>query len=1083
MLSRLLGHMCSCCSSQPRTHHNGLKLHKTFSVSLTKMNLEGRSFMVWSIVVSCRPELYPAVLKLSISVSVMAKWVTRLVENHRAALATGLAASLVVGAAALLAVEHRISQSRMSDLATAAAGDADALHALTDRSPLMGAASLLGLTSLELKQVAQGEIPAGASPADTVLEQFRKLFNADNTFVVNGVGRIAAYQIRSGRSGKGTDVAYRPYFRQAMSGIANVYPAVGSNTHQRGLYLAAPLRLEQSTDAKVGGAVVIKVGMDQLDAMLRRSGRLAVLLSPEGVVMSSSRPDWIFRTFSGITLLQMSSLQASKRFSDVFATSTPSPLPFSPEDATSSFEGRRHALVTVPVDWSDPGGLWSLVVLENRDAWVSSETKIAVFAAASTACGFLLLWLFSLASRAVSLKRKAEELRVARDRAEDATLAKSSFLAMMSHEIRTPMNGVMAMAEMLGQTELVEDQRGMLDVIHTSAGALLTIINDILDFSKIEAGKLDIESVKFRVTDVVEETAELVTGRAEEKGLRLVVNIGDAIPDQVLGDPSRLRQILLNLAGNAVKFTDTGNVSIRVSSVASAAPETSVHHTLRFEVTDTGIGMTEEQLGGLFQPFRQADSSTSRRYGGTGLGLTICRQLCTMMGGTVGVNSVHGSGATFTVELPFAVLAATPAAPDVPINDAKVIAVGFEGPEQEALGATLRAGGTADAAWASYEDDLTALIAGRNIGSGLLPAVVLLNAAESGDAALAVAHLLIDAAFNPPPAIVLVASRFLASTLVEADRIHLFCALTKPLRRRRLWNVIAAALGRAELDHRLEGHSNDAGWEPPPIEEAMAAGTLILVAEDNAINQVVIRRLLTQRGYAMEIANNGREALERYTPLRYGLLLTDFHMPEMDGFTLTAELRRRERGTDRHLPIVALTADALPGTEKRCRDAGMDGYLTKPIDTKALVETLDHHLPMAKTLRRRPPPPVRSAPVVRTKVDPGIFDPERLRETFVGDDVGAMEFLDQFLASVPGMVAAVGEALDANQLIVARTAAHTLKGASQSIGAVRLGQLAADIQDSLDMEDVDTATMLFSLLAATHDELAVATASLRRGSR
>jgi len=1006
----------------------------------------------------------------------MAQWVTRLVDRPRIAFAVGLVISIMAGLVVLLLVEERISNSRLRDLTASVKADAEALHAMTDRSPVMGAAALLGLTAPEIKAVAAGGVPDGPGPADGLLEQCREFFHAAETFVVNREGRIVAYRIKYGRSGKGTDIGYRPYFRQAMAGTANVYAAVGSTSRKRGLYLAVPVRTEPSVDSAAIGALVAKVGMDEVDAMLGRSGRLTALLSPEGVVMSSSRTDWIFRTAGEPTPDRMKALRASRRFSDVFDATDAAPLPFSPADASPRFEGSRHALVTLPVDWSDPGGLWSLAVLEDEGAWISTETKIAVFAVAATGWGFLLLWLFSLASRAVGMKRKAEELRVARDRAEDATRAKSSFLAMMSHEIRTPMNGVMAMAEMLDQTELVADQRSMLGVIRSSAKALLTIINDILDFSKIEAGKLDIESIEFQLLDVVEEAAELVMGRAEEKGLALIVDLQDTIPDSVLGDPNRLRQVIINLAGNAVKFTETGSVTIRVRSVE---PGAAGQCRLRFEITDTGIGMTEGQLLKLFQLFQQADTSTSRRFGGTGLGLTISRQLCAMMGGTIGLSSTYGSGTTFWFELPFPTVVAAPAAPDVPIGDARIIGVGFDGPERDALAAALRAGGVADVAWASFEDDLVSPVAGVGVAADLR-AIILLHAAETGDAALAMARHLIDSAFHPAPAIVLVTSRSLASTLGEADRMHLFCALSKPLRRRRLWNVIAAALGRADLDQRLAGRGDDAGWEPPPVEEAVAAGSLILIAEDNAVNQVVIRRLLTQRGYATEIVGNGREALDRYDPVRHGLLLTDFHMPEMDGFALTAELRRREEGIDRHLPIVALTADALPGTAQRCREAGMDGYLTKPIDSKALVETINHHLPQARALRQRAAAAKPPASPPKVKIDPGIFDSERLQETFDDDHVGAMAFLDQFLASVPAMMAAVGDALDAGQPTVARDAVHSLKGAAHSMGAVRLGQLAGDIQDSLDAADADTAAMLFSMLAPTHEELVAATSALRR---
>ncbi len=542
------------------------------------------------------------------------------------------------------------------------------------------------------------------------------------------------------------------------------------------------------------------------------------------------------------------------------------------------------------------------------------------------------------------------QLRLARDQAEGATRAKSAFLAMMSHEIRTPMNGVTTMAEMLEQTALATDQREMVGVIRSSAEILLAVINDILDFSKMEAGKLDIERVEFGLSDVVEDAADLLAGRAEEKGLELVVDIGWRVGDRLQGDPVRLRQILLNLAGNAVKFTERGTVVLRVRTLPSPDEGTIV---LRFEVVDTGIGLSNEQRIRLFQPFEQADSSTTRRYGGTGLGLSISRELCALMGGAIGVDSVFGQGSTFWFELPFGVVAAMPAATKR-IDDASVIPVGFQGAAREALGEALLADGIADPVWAGYQDDLAGLVAARcRAGTGQ-PVVVLLRAGGIGHEALAAAHRLMASPLAPPPVLMLVAAKGLAAKFGDSDRRGLSCILSQPLRRQALLAAIAAALGRGGAPGDAPRSDADAsGWQPPPVEEARAAGGLILVAEDNLINQRVIGGLLSRRGYAFEIVGDGAEALAYWNRGSYGLLMTDIHMPEMGGVELTAAIRRLEQGRDIRLPIVALTGDALPDTERLCRDAGMDGYLTKPIVSKALTELLDRFLPQAKALRRR----------------------------------------------------------------------------------------------------------------------------------
>jgi signal transduction histidine kinase/CheY-like chemotaxis protein/HPt (histidine-containing phosphotransfer) domain-containing protein len=687
--------------------------------------------------------------------------------------------------------------------------------------------------------------------------------------------------------------------------------------------------------------------------------------------------------------------------------------------------------------------------------------------------------------RTHQLHAQAEDLRVARDQAEEATRAKSSFLAVMSHEIRTPMNGVTAMAEMLDQTDLTDDQHGMIEVINASAQSLLTIINDILDFSKIEAGKLEIEAIPLSLTDLVEEAAELVAGRAEEKALHLIVDIGEQTPDRLLGDPTRLRQVLVNLVSNAIKFTETGGVSLRVRALSCDADRT----RLRFEIADTGIGLTAEQSARLFQPFQQADSSTSRRFGGTGLGLTICHRLCDMMGGAIGVNSVHGEGSTFWFEVPFTMVAPEPLVPAIAIDDAVVVAVGFTGDGRAALAGILRSAGVNAVTWIGYEDDPVAAlsIADRQDSPSHGP-VVILHAEENSETALAYGQSLITAKLAAKPSVMLATSRSLASTLDEANRIGLFCTLTLPLRRRRLWQAVAAALGRADLERRASRRDLDStGWEPPSIDEAMAAGALILVAEDNPINQTVIRRMLNQRGYAIEIADNGAQALALHQPGRYGLLLTDFHMPEMDGFALTHAIREREQrlppdGGGR-LPIVALTADALSGTAQRCLDAGMDGYLTKPIDSRLLADTLDRFLPHAKSLRRHAETTTTASTATPrwsdADIDPAIFDLAQLAQNFAPDDPAAMRFLNDFLALTPGLIQKTTTALETKDADAARDAIHTLKGSSLSIGAARLGQLASDAQDALDAGDFDTAALLASLLTPTHDELCEATATIR----
>jgi len=691
-------------------------------------------------------------------------------------------------------------------------------------------------------------------------------------------------------------------------------------------------------------------------------------------------------------------------------------------------------------------------------------------------------------------KRADQELRAARDAAEEATKAKSSFLAMMSHEIRTPMNGVMSMAEMLDQTELTADQRSMSAVIRGSAAALLTIINDILDFSKIEAGKLDIERVPFSLLEAVESVGELIAPRAEDKTLSLVIDVDPELPDALMGDPTRLRQILLNLAGNAIKFTDRGSVAIRVSAAGWSSGEgDEVSRIFRFEVTDTGIGLTPEQRARLFQAFAQADASTARKYGGTGLGLSISQRLCELMGGAIGVSSEFGRGSTFWFELPFVVTDETLDVPDIGIADARIACIGFEPAWRAGLDRLFDAAGIVDVAWVGADDDALALLRRRYADTGR-DDIVLLRMTSAHGGAAETARAILAARALPTRDLgdcrmILVAPRALASTLIAADRQGFFATATPPLRRHRLWHMIAAALDRASLESRQAvADADSTGWAPPDLTEARLFGAVILAAEDNATNQIVLRRLLSQRGYAVEMADNGALALEAYRPGVHGLVLTDFHMPEMDGFELTRRLRARETDGAR-VPIVALTADALPGTEQQCLDAGMDGYLTKPIDSKALAAALDRWLPQAKALRRRPEeappaaepaaPPAESFP----GIDPQVLDVARLRETFGGINPDALAFLGGFVAEIPQLIETIVTTLAAGNAAGARDAAHALKGAGWSAGAQRLGQIAADIQDCADAADLETASLLGGLLTQTHAELAAAAALLASSQR
>lgn len=675
------------------------------------------------------------------------------------------------------------------------------------------------------------------------------------------------------------------------------------------------------------------------------------------------------------------------------------------------------------------------------DAHQTLRRNVVLLFIAIVAFGFIAFYAVKLGVEVTARKAAESELLEARDAAEAATRAKSAFLATMSHEIRTPMNGVMSMAELLSLSKMDSEQSSMARVIRESAAALLTIINDILDFSKIEAGKLDVETVPFSLMESVDGAAEIVAPRAEDKGLSLIVDIQTDLVDQRLGDPTRLRQILLNLAGNAVKFTERGEVRIRVRSLPSRG-----EGWLRFEVSDTGIGLSAEQCGMLFQPFVQADQSTARKFGGTGLGLSICHRLADLMGGRIGVESSLGEGSTFWFELPLTRSDETPPAPVQDLSGLRAVLTGMGVAETEVAARYLQAGGVSDIAVRSDS--------GPDPASGDLVLAGLLVAAEDA------------AAFcKPGGALVLCGGREQLAALPEQSKRRAAILLAEPLTRPKLWHAAAVALGLEPGDTSDAGSRPDLAFAPPTLEEARAAGALILVAEDNQTNQTVIRKMLSRMGFAAELAPDGRAALAALERGGHGLLLTDINMPEMDGFQLTRAIRERDGAA--RLPIVALTADAMAETEAECLAQGMNACLTKPIDSQALGETLGRYLPQALELRRSAAAEAQESAEPALKWDREIFDPVSMEEAFGGLNDEAKAFVLSARDAWGPRIDKIAAAIEVNDRKTARDAAHSLKGAALSVGALRLGRIAGDLQTALDQEDDAMAAIMVEILHPT----------------
>ncbi len=540
--------------------------------------------------------------------------------------------------------------------------------------------------------------------------------------------------------------------------------------------------------------------------------------------------------------------------------------------------------------------------------------------------------------QAEMLVEQARELAVARDRALDGARAKSEFLAMMSHEIRTPLNGVIGMTDLLLSSKLDTDQRELARTIQSSGEALLAILNDLLDFSKIEAGRLELEQLEFELETAVEDAVELFAERAQKKGIELVVRLSPELPSTVVGDPGRLRQVLLNLLGNAIKFTERGRVVVEVE------PDEKDEHKkrVRFRVTDTGIGIPSDARTRLFRSFSQADASTTRRYGGTGLGLAISKRLVEMMGGEISVESESGAGSSFWFTARFEELHGE-SGEDPELAGRRALVVLHDPEARAAMVETLACAGLEVESAATVEEGLAALRACG--GEGRRAEVVLVDKVMPGSGGIELGRALAAQSELARVACLLLTpfgQRLDESTLRQARAA---AWVTKPVRRAQLRRALIKAFEpQGEPQAPLPSREGDPKSAPPMSEDA-ASGALVLLVEDNPVNQKLAIALLKRLGHRVDLACNGREAVDASAKRRYDVVLMDCQMPEMDGFEATRQIRAAEPKGQR-TPIIAMTANALDGDRERCMECGMDDYVTKPIRQAKLSDAIARALPV-----------------------------------------------------------------------------------------------------------------------------------------
>jgi two-component system, sensor histidine kinase and response regulator len=767
-----------------------------------------------------------------------------------------------------------------------------------------------------------------------------------------------------------------------------------------------------------------------------------------------------------------------------------------PSAKVKQFDQNTHSRTFVP-GVGLPGRVWG----QAQPAWIEDVTRDANFPRASIAAleglhaafgfpillGAEVLGVFEFFSRQIQQpdhrllemmsamgsqvgqfieRREAEEalrvyardLETARKRAEEATRAKSEFLANISHEIRTPMNAMIGMTELALATRITREQREYLNAIQNSADALLSLVNDLLDFSKIEARKLQLDSVGFNLRDALEDAMRVLAPRADQKGLELACHIHRDVPDELVGDPLRLRQVVINLVGNAIKFTEHGEVVLRVE----AGSRVDGKALLRFSVADTGIGIPSEKQAVIFEAFSQADSSTTRRYGGTGLGLAISAQLVDLMGGSISVESQPGVGSTFHFAARFELqqrwIKKSPARWRT-LTDLPVLIVDDNATNRRILEEVFTNWRMCPVAVEGGASALATLEKSLHAKQSFV--IVILDGHMPDMDGFAVAERITQDRRYAGIKLVMLTSAGQPEDVARCRRLGISAYLTKPVKQSELFDVIITAIGQPASEE-LRAPRPAIGARHPQRK------LHVLLAEDNQVNQLLASRILKKLGHHVTVVSNGREALSAVQAGRFDLVAMDVQMPEMDGLEATAAIRAWEQAAGTHTPIMAMTAHAMKGDRERCLAAGMDGYTSKPIRIGELEHSITQLVNPSKSTE---------TPVSEETRGDGVIDRAALLAGINGNRRLLRDLVRLFLADCPQRLAEIKENVRRGDAEALRMAAHTLKGSVSNFTAKQAFS-AAQLLETMGRDgDLDKAGEACEVLES---ELARLTEELRR---